>query len=478
MRSSILWFVAAVWLAGCNAILGIGDVKGASAGGDDGPPGACNPSETRACYTGAAGTENVGPCHGGTQVCSAQGAWGNCEGEVVPQPEKCGNGIDDNCSGQADEDIDLDHDGFTTCAGDCCDSTECADPASVNPGAFDVPGNGVDDDCDGHIDNVATCDSGLASDSANALDFAKAMDLCATADAGNRKWGVLSATWSLTDGTGLPDARGHAIRPDWGPNVMPHAGAALGVVSTGIAADENDTNPTYANATNGTDKMQAANFPADWLAANNGTLPVTPGCPNASGTQAHDPVMLTLTIRVPTNARSFAFDTDFYTEEFPEYVCSPYNDFLVVLLDSTFNGTPANPADKNLAAYTNAQLGRWPVGVNLATLDKGLFTQCVNGTLGCSNVGMGTRTITTCVGTSELAGTGLEAPAAGTCDADSLVGGASGWLTTYGNVVGGETIKLRIAIWDTSDGILDSTALVDDFRWSTAPAMPGAFAAN
>jgi hypothetical protein len=346
MRSSLVgWFAAVACVAGCNAILGIGDVKSTSSNNGDGAPSACTPSESRACYTGASGTENVGPCHGGTQVCSAQGAWGTCEGEVVPQPEKCGNGIDDNCSGQADEDVDADHDGFTTCAGDCCDSTECANPASVNPGAFDVPGNGVDDDCDGHVDNTITCDSGLASDSTNALDFAKAMDLCGDAQPGNRTWGVLSATWSLTDGTGVPDVRGHAIRPDWGPNVMPHAGAAFGVISTGIAADENDTNPTYMTVMGGTNQNTMAPFPGDWFAANGGKLPTTPGCPLASGNMANDPVMISLSIRVPTNARSFSFDSNFYTAEFPAWVCTPYNDFMIALLDSTYAGTPRTASD-------------------------------------------------------------------------------------------------------------------------------------
>ncbi|MCE9573899.1 MAG: hypothetical protein K8W52_12185 [Deltaproteobacteria bacterium] len=111
--------------------------------------------------------------------------------------------------------------------------------------------------------------------------------------------------------------------------------------------------------------------------------------------------------------------------------------------------------------------------MNLVTLDAGLFTQCVNGAVGCSgNPG----TITTCAGTDLLAGTGFDDPAAGNCSADSLVGGATGWLTTRGNVVGGETITLRIAIWDTSDGVLDSTAIVDHFRWSLDTVMPGTFA--
>jgi len=76
--------------------------------------------------------------------------------------EVCGNGVDDNCNGQVDEDVDLDGDGYTTCGGDCCDSgTVCAHPESVNPGAFDVPGDGIDNNCDGHVDLVTHCDSGL-----------------------------------------------------------------------------------------------------------------------------------------------------------------------------------------------------------------------------------------------------------------------------------------------------------------------------
>ena len=99
----------------------------------------------------------------------------------------------------------------------------------------------------------------------------------------------------------------------------------------------------------------------------------------------------------------------------------------------------------------------------------------MNGTVGCDLNG-NASTITTCTGTSELAGTGFDTPTPGMCSADSLSGGATGWLTTQGNVKGGETITLRIAIWDTSDALLDSTAILDNFRWSLDPVMPGTFA--
>ncbi len=37
----------------------------------------------------------------------------------------------------------------------------------------------------------------------------------------------------------------------------------------------------------------------------------------------------------------------------------------------------------------------------------------------------------------------------------------------------GEVIKLRIAIWDTSDPVLDSIAIIDAFQWSVDVSQPG-----
>src|SRR5690606_26834168 len=112
----------------------------------------------------------------------------------------------------------------------------------------------------------------------------------------------------------------------------------------------------------------------------------------------------------------------------------------------------------------------YPVGVNLAHGNTGLFTQCVNGTTGC----LGTNgTISTCQSTEQLAGTGFDRPAAGSCDLNSLSGGGTGWLTTSGNVKGGEIITLRIAIWDTSDQRLDSLVVLDNFQWSVDTSDPG-----
>lgn len=468
-RIALLFAIAFVVACGPTVNKGSGDD-----GTDGGNTPSCSPGATQSCYSGAPGTQGVGPCTGGTQTCDSTGYWGPCLGEVAPTGEVCGNNVDDNCNGTVDEDVDADGDGFKTCGGDCCDSTNdgCGDPVLVNPGAFEDPANMVDDDCDGMVDNssAAACDTGLASNSTNAMDYAKAMELCQTATMTDTKWGVISARFTLPSGTGSPNAMQYSIRQAFGGTAV-KGGSSFALLSTGAAAASGQTSPNYVAFQPGKDLSATSAMPSDWLAANNNTLPNAPGCPAPTGgTTAHDPVMLELTIRTPTNAKSFSFASNFFSSEYPEYTCSKYNDFFVVLLDSTWAGMPANPADKNLAFYKSGN-SIYPVGVNLASGNTGLFTQCVNGPTGCAPLSV-SGNITTCMSTAQLTGTGMDAVLGG-CGANNLMGGATGWLETSGNVKGGEIIKLRIAVWDTSDGVLDSLSIIDNFKWSVESSQPG-----
>jgi hypothetical protein len=377
--------------------------------------------------------------------------------------------------------VDEDGDGWTTCQNDCCDNaSQCANPALVNPGALEVNGDGVDNDCDGHIDNaILSCDQNVTGNSTSGYDYASAIDVCPTTQLQGsalmadplRHWGIIDAELTLADGTATPNSKSMAILPHYGSGVMPKNGAKLMLMSTGFAAGEGDPNYHSAlSAIMGT----VSKFPADYAQAHNGTLPNAPGCPNPGGVHANDPTMLTLKIRVPTNAQSFSMDINFFSTEFPKWTCSAYSDFFVVLLDSTYSGSGsnANPADKNLAFYRNMAGSDYPVGVNLAYGNTGLFTECVNGSTGCEP-GCTGGTISTCTSTAELQGTGLEQSDQGKCDNDSLTGGGTGWLTTSGNVTPGEIMTLRIALWDTSDDIYDSMAVIDNFAWSALTSQPG-----
>jgi hypothetical protein len=447
--------------------------------------GMCQPGLVEPCYNGAEDTVGIGPCIGGTRTCGPSGVWSKCEGEVVPVAENCSDAIDNNCNGMVDEDADLDADGFTTCGdgvkpGDCCDYTECSKPPLVNPGAFDAPNNNVDDDCNGVIDDTPLlCDTDLDSNSMNGKDFARAIDICRPPNepevtATDFRWGVIDARFTLTDGTGVPDKQSYSIRQQFGAGMQPQGGVSFAVISSGGATaklEDPTKAPQFQDWINYS-TPNSAPYPADWYMANNNRLPNAPGCPTPGGNVANDPVMLTLRIRVPTNAKSFKLSTNFFSAEFPEYTCTVYNDFFVVLLDSTYDGMPKNPTDKNLAFFQPmGSMEKYPVGVNLAYGNTGLFTQCKNGTTGCSGGAAGQ--INTCVSTTHLSGTGLDDPRPNSCNPDSLNGGGTGWLVTAGNVVPGEIITLRIAIWDTSDHSFNSAAIFDGFAWSTEPVNPG-----
>lgn len=90
---------------------------------DAGTTGECTVGETRHCYSGPAGTEGIGQCHGATQVCrlgvDGQAHWPSpidCVTEVTPNPvETPYDGIDNDCNGWVDDDQRL-HAGHTwTC---------------------------------------------------------------------------------------------------------------------------------------------------------------------------------------------------------------------------------------------------------------------------------------------------------------------------------------------------------------------------
>lgn len=68
------------------------------------------------CYTGPNGTLGIGSCAGGEVTCVSGSV--QCVGQVVPVPEICFNGIDDNCNGFADE-------GCSNVTDECQTSDDC-----------------------------------------------------------------------------------------------------------------------------------------------------------------------------------------------------------------------------------------------------------------------------------------------------------------------------------------------------------------
>ncbi|HZN03892.1 MAG TPA: MopE-related protein, partial [Candidatus Polarisedimenticolia bacterium] len=137
----------------------------------------CSPGSFVSCYSGPAGTLNVGACRAGAAHCNAAGtAFEGCTGQVLPAAESCDN-ADNNCDGAVDESNicppcpDADSDGFTDAA--CIGGNDCNDQsASVHPGAAELCNYGVDDDC-----NALTPD-GLTDPQAGSPCDGADTDLC------------------------------------------------------------------------------------------------------------------------------------------------------------------------------------------------------------------------------------------------------------------------------------------------------------
>lgn len=135
---------------------------------DDDCDGQIDETLTRSCYSGSAGTNGVGPCHAGTQTCTA-GSWGACVGEVIPVAETC-NGVDDNCNGTIDETWPLKGTACTVGVGACartgiwvCNGAGTGLVCSATPGSpVAETCNGIDDNCNGLVDESLTrsCYSG------------------------------------------------------------------------------------------------------------------------------------------------------------------------------------------------------------------------------------------------------------------------------------------------------------------------------
>lgn len=397
MRSINATWVAlfAAALFGCDA--GTGDAifaGGSNAGGSD---EGGNPPSAGGNASDGGSTGQFNPQGGGT-----------------PQP---------GCDSLPNEDSDMD--GFTGQQGDCNDCD-----ANVNPGAIEVIGTAddgtggaggageyvpADEDCDGTADNPPEpCDASLALPGTDPFDGARAIELCKTA-ATDQDWGVVSAAWVRANGVPATVNAHMGILNDFGPNVLPRAGGRVLAISSGTARDAVD--PGYINHTttiNGPGTPPPG-FPQD-----------VPSC--AGSTNINDDVALELSVRAPTNATGYSFDFKFYSNEYPEWVCTSFNDQFIALV----NPAPMGSVNGNIS-FDGASPPN-PISVNVGTF----FNVCS----GCA------------LGTAELQGTGFG-------DGE----GGTNWLQTLAPIGGGETFSIRFAIWDTGDSAYDSTTIIDNFQW-------------
>jgi hypothetical protein len=144
------------------------------------------------------------------------------------------------------------------------------------------------------------------------------------------------------------------------------------------------------------------------------------------GEASYDPSTLAIPLTVPSSANCLAFDYKFFSDEFPEFVGSPFNDVFVAELDKTTwtitgGGTVSAPDD--FAAH-GTQVSINGIGPNAVSPDNS-------------------------------AGTTYDA--------------ASALLSTKTAVAPGSTHTLYLSISDASDAIYDSAVFLDNLHFTNEP---------
>ncbi len=293
-------------------------------------------------------------------------------------------------------------------------------------------------DCVGNTPQ-GNCDGALPIDSADGMDGARAMGLCQVAT--GESWGVVSADYVRSDGQLMTQpalAIGRGLLHAFGANVQPREGAQMLVLSSGAARQPSD--PGYMSVgghwKDPSSHMAPPGFPKE-----------SPSCPGVTTGEPYDSAGLKLTIKTPLDAKSFTFNLDFYTYEFPGYICSTFNDFFVALMNPVPMGVDP---DGNISFDAQNNL----ISVNAGFLEV------------CNPQMAGGKNFACALGPGELIGTGY----------DEQIGGsaATSWLQTTAPIENpGQNIELMFAIWDSGDGILDSTILIDNFRFELEEGAVG-----
>lgn len=361
-----------------------------------------------------------------------------CEIDLQSNPKSCGEcgrgcGVDEVCSEgeccgacakgltncfRACVNMASNRDHCGACGHLCSQSETCSEgsciPSPSNPDPDPNP------DPTPNPNPSGACDSALAP-AGDAADFAKAIGICS---------GVVSAEYTNGfAGAGAPGSGQHGILSKFGNVVVPLEGARIGALSTGYAGEYNGSGvSTFRNSKNWS---TSGNAPSGYPKG-------TAGCPVP--TTVKDVVNLRVKLKAPANANAFQFSYNFLSSEWPDFLCSSYNDSFVAMLTApSLNG--GNP--QNIALDASGQ----PMTANSSSI-----VQCTPG------VKLSTGQVAVCsAGDAALMGTGFE----------GSDGAGTGWLTVTSPIAAGEEFELAFMIWDTGDGALDSLVLIDNFKWMT-----------
>ncbi|MFO0588775.1 MAG: hypothetical protein U0441_14590 [Polyangiaceae bacterium] len=239
---------------GSTASGGTGGSGGFTGGGGTGGSTTCTPGDEIACYEGPAGTEGVGVCKAGKQLCKANGeGYGPCLDQVLPGVETCATPLDDDCDGKVNDTgpgcacvpgattpcypgpsgtagVGVCKEGTATCDADGSGYGECV--GAIVPGieTCDTPG---DDDCDGLVNEEGVgcgCSPGAQIACYSGPAGTSGVGVC---KAGTQTCNPDGQSYGPCTGEIVPSAEVCATVADEDCDVAPDCGAASWAVSFG-----------------------------------------------------------------------------------------------------------------------------------------------------------------------------------------------------------------------------------------------------
>ena len=386
--------------------------------------------------------DGFGPSAEGRCLCAADATHvvsfgGDCDDTLPalhPWAREVCNGLDDDCDGQPDDGCDVDGDGYcgalmevvgspAACpkgGGDCVDLS-----AAIHPGAAEVPGNFLDDDCDGI--KVGEAGPGVSDctgqpclgQSVEALLCSLELcfpgyDLVGPATVGSPAGTPTAQSWDVVAHYGDP-----------GNDLAPRAGSSYLLLSTGIATS------TVHNTILG-----------------GGPLPDPYGLDK---NQTYDSVEVSLELTAPPTATGFTLEYIFLSAEYPEFVGETFNDrfYAVLTAPQTTGGLPT------IVNFTGCS-------------DPAAYFDFIDTGKKLCYIAINSAFSEPCPAATNIDGTGYQ------CDE----GSSTGWLKTSWPIQPGETFTLLLHIHDTADGKVDSSVILDNFRWETEAFEKGTKAAS
>ena len=221
------------------------------------------------------------------------------------------------------------------------------------------------------------------------------------------------------------------------PEYPPREGEKFIVMSTGVAQEINTeglftstpvSSPDYGLALPAPLTMTAVSATED--CADNPALVGTGECSNTLETQwsqgsgANDYAEVRINVEVPAGTFGFSYDFAFFSEEYPQWFMTQFNDMYVAWLES----------EQWTGNISFDEMGN-PISLNAGFLDN-------------------------LPGSPALAGTSMSDNA------------GTKWLTTTAGVTPGEQIEVVFAVWDLSDDIWDTVVILDNWLWECEGGPP------